>query len=162
MRITKKSVLSLALTTALVLTALISVFAVSATSSFDLSVKSDKSYEVVSGVNYTEYDITSGVNSHVETASALEFSSADYIPMVFSCFAGTSGTLSTQYTYATQKYGYEVAGIINGSFFSMDSTNGSYGTLVGINISNGKISSAHAGYSGEVVAFSSDGGFDVV
>ena len=117
-------------------------------------------------VSYTNLTITSGQNGNTVTGVAMEFDPADgYIPMVFSGYSGTSGTLKTQYEIATQKYGYEVPGIINGAFFSMDSGNvtyGNYGTLVGIVISNGKIASAHAGYADSVVAFGSDGSMNIV
>ncbi|MBE6683755.1 MAG: hypothetical protein E7595_06370 [Ruminococcaceae bacterium] len=117
-------------------------------------------------VSYSSITITSGQNGNVVPAYSMEFDPEDgYIPMVFSGYSGTSGVLATQYDIATQKYGYEVAGIINGAFFSMDSgttTYGNYGTLVGIVISNGKIASAHTGYSDSVVAFGSDGSMNIV
>lgn len=161
MRKSRKSALALSLTAALVLTIFIS--ALSASAAYGFTERSAKKYDVVEGVTYSEYDITSGENGNTEVAAALQFSKNDFIPMVFSCFAGTSGVLQTQYNYAVNKYGYEVVGIINGSFCSMDSEGyGAYGTLVGINISDGKITSAHAGYQGEVVAFMSDGSLQVV
>ncbi len=117
-------------------------------------------------VSYTNLTIKSGQNGNTVTGVSMEFDPKDgYIPMVFSCYSGTSGKLKTQYDIATQKYGYEVAGIINGAFFSMDSGSvsyGNYGTLVGIVISNGKIASAHAGYTDSVVAFGTDGSMNIV
>ena len=115
---------------------------------------------------YTNYTVTSGQNGNYVVGTALEFDPADgYIPMVFSGYSGTSGTLKTQYSLATGRYGYDVAGIINGSFFSMDSGStkyGNYGTLTSYIISNGKVASAHAGCSDNVVAFGSDGSINVV
>ena len=123
-------------------------------------------YDVVDDVHYAKYNITSKVNAYTKTSTMLTFSPDDgYIPMVFSGYSGTSGTLATQYTLATQRYGYDVVGIINGAFFSMDSGStqyGNYGTLNGIVISDGKIASAHAGYSDSVVAFGSDGSMNIV
>ncbi|MBP5231599.1 MAG: phosphodiester glycosidase family protein [Clostridia bacterium] len=97
-------------------------------------------------------------------AAAIEFDTNDgYIPMAFMGYAGTSATVEKQYQIATNKYGYEVVGAINGSFFSMDQGgNGQYGTLVDYIISNGKVMSAHAGDACEVVAFASDGTFQTV
>ncbi|MBO5914132.1 MAG: phosphodiester glycosidase family protein [Clostridia bacterium] len=122
--------------------------------------------DVNEAVSYEKLSITSGQNGNTLTAVGLEFDPDDgYIPMVFSGYSGNSAVLKTQYNIATQKYGYEVPAIINGAFFSMDSgttTYGNYGTLVGIVISNGKIASAHAGYSDSVVAFGSDGSMNIV
>ena len=122
--------------------------------------------DVNEAVSYENLSITSGQNGNTLTAVGLEFNPDDgYIPMVFSGYSGTSAVLKTQYNIATQKYGYEVPAIINGAFFSMDSgttTYGNYGTLVGIVISNGKIASAHAGYSDSVVAFGTDGSMNIV
>ena len=115
-------------------------------------------------VTFQKYTLKSGVNETVVDAVALEFSTADgYIPMAFMGYAGTSATVEKHYQIATDKYGYEVVGAINGSFFSMDQGgNGQYGTLVDYIISNGKVMSAHAGDACEVVAFMSDGTFQVV
>lgn len=160
----RKSILALALSFAMILTAFVSVFSVSA-ADYSLVEDKTKAYEIDTGVKYTEYTITSGVNGHIEQATMLEFSPDTHIPMAFSCFSGTSATLDTQYDYAVNKYGYDVAAIMNGAFFSMDSGSpqyGNYGTLVGIVISNGKVASAHAGYSGEVIAFTSDGKMQAV
>ena len=122
--------------------------------------------DVNEAVSYEKLSITSGQNGNTLTAVGLEFDPDDgYIPMVFSGYSGTSAVLKTQYNIATQKYGYEVPAIINGAFFSMDSGTvkyGNYGTLVGIAISNGKIASAHAGYSDSVVAFGTDGSMNIV
>ena len=127
-------------------------------------------------VTFQKYTLKSGVNETVVDAVALEFSTADgYIPMAFMGYAGTSATVSYNDNnndgemsrghaeIAAEKYGYEVVGAINGSFFSMDQGgNGQYGTLVDYIISNGKVMSAHAGDACEVVAFMSDGTFQVV
>ncbi len=119
---------------------------------------------VEDGVTYQYYTINSDWADRTETAVALEFDPADgYIPMVFSCYSGTSGVLSTQYSKAVAKYGYDVVGVINGAFFSMDTGGlGNYGLLNGIAISNGKIASAHAGLVDSVVAFGTDGSMNIV
>ena len=110
-------------------------------------------HNVAPGVRYDKYSIK-GVTT--QPCTVLEFNPAtsDYIPMAFSGYAGTSGKLTTQYNIATQKYGYDVAGVVNGAFFSMGSP---YGTLCGNVISNGKIASAHIGVDEATVAFGSDG-----
>ncbi len=119
---------------------------------------------VEDGVTYQYYTINSDFADRTETAVALEFDPADgYIPMAFSCYSGTSGVLSTQYSKAVAKYGYDVVGVINGAFFSTDTSGlGNYGTLNGIVISNGKIASAHSGLVDSVVAFGTDGSMNIV
>ena len=152
----KKTIIAFTLVMAMVFSCMTSLFSVSA-AAYTLVERTDKAYDIDEGVRYTEYDLTSGVNGNTEVANMITFSSADYIPMVFTCYAGTASQLKNQYSCAVNKYGYDVIGAMNGSFFDM-----SNGMLIGINISNGKITCAHAGYSDEVVAFSSDGHFDVV
>ena len=152
---TKRSIISAALALAMILSCAVSLFAVSA--DYALVEHKDAAYDIETGARYTEYDLTSYVNGNTEVANMITFSSADYIPMVFTCYAGSATNLKNQYNCAVNKYGYDVIGAMNGSFFDM-----SNGMLIGINISNGKITCAHSGYSDEVVAFSSDGHFDVV
>ncbi len=141
-----------------------SVFAAYNASGF--SQKLANTYETAAGVTFKEYDATSGkVNSNtgkpattVYDANLLIFGTADYQPMVYSSWAGGAEKLEAQYNKAVQE-GYEVVGVINGSFFSM---NDPYGTLTGINISDGKVTSAHAGWSGSSVVFGSDGSMKIV
>ena len=152
----KKTVISVTLALAMVFTFMASLFSVSA-ADYTLVERPDTAYDIDEGVRYTEYDLTSGVNGNTEIANMVTFSSSDYIPMVFTCYAGSASQLKNQYSTAVNKYGYDVIGAMNGSFFDM-----SNGMLIGLNVSNGKITCAHAGYSDEVVAFSSDGHFDVV
>ncbi len=124
--------------------------------------------EIDDNVYYQYYTVQSGEANRTETVVSMEFDPADgYIPMVFSGQACNywdydSGILSTQYDIATQKYGYDVVGVINGSFFSMDTAYGQYGLLNGNIISNGKVVSAHAGHYDTVVAFDSDGSMNFV
>ncbi|MBQ6183741.1 MAG: phosphodiester glycosidase family protein [Clostridia bacterium] len=152
---TKRSIISVALALAMVLSCAVSLFAVSA--DYALVEHKDAAYDIDDGARYTEYDLTSYVNGNTEVANMITFSSADYIPMVFTCYAGSATNLMNQYNCAVNKYQYDVIGAMNGSFFDM-----SNGMLIGINISNGKITCAHAGYSDEVVAFSSDGSMNIV
>lgn len=81
--------------------------------------------------------------------------------MAFAASAGNCNVLSSQYSSAVNKYGYEVAGVINGSYFDMET-----GTLSGMLISGGKISCADIGYTygslTNVVAFGYDGSMNVV
>lgn len=122
------------------------------------SVSVNGTYTVDTGVSYSKLSITSGQNGNTVTGVSLEFDPADgYFPMVFAPYAGSANLLSDYYSVATNKYGYDVAGIINGSFFDMDTEQ-----LIGLNISNGRVSCAHSGYSGEVVAFDTDGNMDIV
>lgn len=131
-----------------------------AVSAYTFGMTYSTGHTVQNGVSYAKYNVTSKVNGYTLACTTLSFNPSNgFIPMVFSCYAGTSGTMATQYSVATSKYGYNVAGAVNGSFFSMGTP---YGTLTGMNISNGKITSAHIGCSGEVVAFGSDGSMNVV
>ncbi len=146
--------------TALLLIAVmaLSVCPVQVSAAFSMSYTTG--HTVKTGVTYAKYNVTSGQNGNTLACTTLTFNPSNgYIPMAFQGYAGTSGTLATQYSIATSKYGYNVAGIINGSFFSMGTP---YGTLTGISISNGKIVGAHMGSSGEVVAFGSDGSMNIV
>lgn len=146
--------LALCLALSLCLCGIISVFA------YTFSMTKTTGHNVKTGVAYAKYNVTSKVNGNTLACTTLSFNPANgYIPMVFAGYSGTSGVLSTQYSLATGKYGYDVAGIINGAFFSMGTP---YGTLVGMNISNGKISGAHLGYQDSVVAFGSDGSMNIV
>ncbi len=113
-------------------------------------------HTVVTGVTYTKYSVSS------TSVHDLSFNptTGDYILMPFAGYAGTSGDLATQYSCATgSRYGYTVAGIINGDFFGMGSP---YGTLTGINVSNGKLESAHIPTTDSCIAFNSDGTFTPV
>ncbi len=142
----------------LVLVMALSVCPIQTSAAFGMSKTAG--HTVQTGVTYAKYNVTSGQNGNTLACTTLTFNpSAGFIPMAFQGYAGTSGTLATQYSIATSKYGYNVAGVINGSFFSMGTP---YGTLTGISISNGKIVAGHLGSSGEVVAFGSDGSMKVV
>lgn len=116
-------------------------------------------YDVDTNVTYSKLSIKSGQVSNTVTGYSVAFSPDDgYMPMVFNANAGGVADLKTQYNTATgSKYGYDVVGVINGSFFTTDT-----GNLVGLNISNGKIVCANSGYVDEVVAFGSDGSMDIV
>ncbi len=114
--------------------------------------------DINDAVSYTNLTIKSGQNGNTLSGVSMEFDPADgYIPMAFVRNAGSVGLLNRQYETATTKYGYEVAGVINGSFFGLANS-----TLVGLLITNGKVSCAHAGYTDSVVAFDSDGRMNIV
>lgn len=148
-----------------VLVSLVLVFSLAASmcvnvGAYTFAMSSTASHTVKTGVSYAKYNVTSKVNGNTLACTTLSFNpSSGYIPMSFQAYAGTSGTLATHYSQAVNKYGYNVAGVINGSFFSMGTP---YGTLTGINISNGKIAGAHLGWQGSVVAFGSDGSMNIV
>ncbi|MBQ5837525.1 MAG: phosphodiester glycosidase family protein [Clostridia bacterium] len=109
-------------------------------------------------VSYTKLTVKSGQNGNTVTGVSMTFDPKDgYFPMAFVRNAGSVGLLNRQYDTATTKYGYDVIGAINGSFFGMNN-----GTLVGLLISNGKISCAHTGYADSVVAFGTDGSMNIV
>lgn len=117
-------------------------------------------------IGYTDCEIDSGVQERTEVGTILEFDPKDgYVPMVFSGRAGFAATLAEHYRIATEDFGYEVAGVINGAFFSMDSgkyPHGNYGWLNGFIVSNGEVASAHAGIGESVVAFDADGTMHIV
>lgn len=118
-----------------------------------------EAYEVDENVFHTSYEVTSGENGNTVTAQALEFDPADgYVPVVYAANAGWTSVLSKHFDRASiERWGYEPVGIINGSFFSM-----SNGFLNAINITDGRITCAHVGYTGELVTFDSKGAMQVV
>ena len=130
--------------------------------SANVSMSAGNSYSVVEGVNYANYDVEGSVSGHTEEAHVLTFNPEDgYVPMAFAANAGSCGTLAKQYETAVNKYGYEVVGVINGSYFDMET-----GTLTGMLISGGKVSCADIGYTignkTNVVAFGYDGSMNIV
>ncbi len=153
MKFTKKA-------TALVLALLMvgSLASVMAFAAYDMEATSE-AFEVSDNVFHTSYNITSGENGNKVTAQALEFDPADgYVPVVYAANAGWASLLKTHYDRASiERWGYEPVGIINGSFFSMAD-----GTLVGITITDGRITCAHVGYTDEMVTFDSNGKMNVV
>ncbi|MBO7245495.1 MAG: phosphodiester glycosidase family protein [Clostridia bacterium] len=153
MKFTQKA---LALVLALVMVG--SLASVLAFAGYDMEATSE-AYEVDDNVFHTSYEVTSGENGNTVTAQALEFDPADgYVPVVFGGNAGWSYNLAKQYEKAfNERWGYEPVAIINGSFFNM--TNG---FLNSINITDGRIVCAHAGYTGEMVTFDSKGVMTVV
>ena len=135
---------------------------VTALASASVTMTKSKSHSVVNGVNYSKYSVSGSSSGHTENVHILEFNPKDgYIPMSFAEYAGWTSTLDKQYSAAVNKYGYEVAGVINGSFFDM-----TYGTLDGMLISGGKVCCADpCGTTGNkisVVAFGYDGSMNIV
>lgn len=133
---------------------------VSASASVSMGVAA--SFSVENGVDYAKYSVYGSQSGHTESATVLEFNPADgYIPMAFAAYAGTASTLRTHYNMATNKYGYDVAGVINGSYFATAT-----GTLTGILVSGGKFACADIGYTYgtemSVVAFDKNGNMNVV
>jgi len=120
-----------------------------------LSYTKGTTYTIESGVTYTNLTMTSGQNGNTVSGVAMQFNPKDgYIPLTFMAHAGNRGYLSTQYNIATsEKYGYDVVGMVNGSYFTL-----AKGGLDYANISNGKLTCAHVDeYNREVVAFDKDG-----
>lgn len=116
-------------------------------------------FEVDDNIFHTAYEITSGENGNTTTAQALIFDPDDgYLPLVYAANAGWAQTLETQFTRASEeRWGYEPVAVINGSFFSMAD-----GTLVGVTVTDGRVTCAHTGYSGEMVTFDNTGKMKVV
>lgn len=114
--------------------------------------------EIAKNVFHESFDVTSTENGNTVSAQALTFNPADgYMPLVYVTYAGWAQKLETQYEKAAEeRWGYDVVGVINGSFFSMDD-----GTLNGIIITDGRITCAHTGFSGEMVTFGKDGSMSV-
>ncbi|MBR3811709.1 MAG: phosphodiester glycosidase family protein [Agathobacter sp.] len=120
-------------------------------------------YAVTDGVSYYDYNMYGSSSRHTEAVSVLEFNPEDgYIPMAFAAHSGSVDTLASHYSTAVNKYGYEVVGVINGSYFDMDGTD----TLTGMLISGGKVSCTDIGYTYgnllDVVAFGYDGSMNLV
>ncbi len=135
----------------MMLTVCMSVF-VSAESTYAFTENGEK-VNINDDVTYQRYVFSSGITGSTVDAVAMEFDPADgYIPMAFIANAGSASRLKSHYNTAVNKYGYDVIGVINGSFFSMAD-----GTLVHSVISNGKVFSSHAGDSADVIAFTEDG-----
>lgn len=115
--------------------------------------------ELPENVIHESLSVTSTVNGNTVSAQSLTFNPADgYLPVVFEANAGWASLLGDHYETATgERYGYDVVGIINGSFFSMDT-----GTLNGNTITDGRITCAHDGFTGEMVTFGADGAMRIV
>ena len=80
----------------------------------------DGKTEIAPGVFYTPYTLVSGIYDNTSVnASALEFNVDDYVVMAYTGHvAGGVATLDEYYDMAVAD-GYEVVGMINGSFFTM-------------------------------------------
>lgn len=115
--------------------------------------------EIAEKVFHNSFSVTSTENGNTVSAQSLTFHPADgYSPVVYATNAGWPSTLDIHYAQAAEeRWGYEVVGVINGSFFSMTD-----GMLTGITITDGRITCAHTGFSGELVTFGTDGVMRVV
>ncbi len=109
-------------------------------------------FNVTSGVSYAKYNVYGSQSGHTEACTVLEFSTDEYLPMPFIANAGSAGLLTTQYSTAVNKYGYEVAGVINGSFFGTADE-----ALIGHVITNGVLTCAHVSDPMEMVTFDANG-----
>ena len=145
----RKSFMSLLLVVALVS----ALFAVPA--SADGNRKVTNTIDLGDGIIATTYQITGTAgNTAGKTvpAASVEFKPGEYIPLAFANNAGWRSQLSTHYSKANERFGYEVVAAMNGTFFNM-----SNGYLNSMFISNGRVSCAHAGLSDNFVAFMPDG-----
>ncbi len=144
----------------LVAVMLVSACAVMTSASASVSMSYVTGHNVTSdgAVKYAKYNTYGSSSGHTEATTVLTFNPSNgYIPMAFVKSAGWASTLDKQYSEAINKYGYEVAGVINGSFFSTAD-----GTLCGNLIVDGKVSCAHVDYADSFVAFDSEGNMDIV
>lgn len=110
--------------------------------------------EIAKNVYHESFPVTSTENGNTVEAQSLTFNPADgYLPVVYATYAGWPSTLDVHFEKAAEeRWGYDVVGVINGSFFSMTD-----GMLTGITITDGRITCAHTGFSGELVTFGTDG-----
>lgn len=125
----------------------------------DYEAAETDAYAVANGVTYHQYRITSGVANGKANGYALSFSSKDYMVLTYSGAAGGSLTPEKQYERALAE-GYEVVGVINGSFFSMDSGSqkyGNYGYLNEYVVANGVVASADNDNAAAMIGINSDG-----
>ncbi len=156
MKLTKR-IVAFALV-AVMLVSTCAVMASAATASVSMSYVTGHNVTSDGAVKYSKYNTYGGNSGHTEATTVLTFNPANgYIPMAFVKSAGWASTLDKQYSEAINKYGYEVAGVINGSFFSTAD-----GTLCGNLIVDGKVSCAHVDYADSFVAFDSDGNMNIV
>ena len=143
----------LALLLCLVMLAASCVFTNAATVSMSVST----SFSVKSGVDYAKYNVYGSQSNHTEACTVLEFSSDEYLPIPFIGYAGSAHLLATHYSRAVNDFGYEVAGVINGSFFGTSDE-----ALIGHVITNGKLACAHFGDTQELVVFDAKGNMSSV
>ena len=128
--------------------------------SVSVTVNKTGGHNITSGgeVVYSKYSVYGASTKHTEKADVITFNPSNgYIPIVFAKYAGYASRLPDHFATAQSKYGYEVAGVINGSFF--DTSNG---LLIGMIISNGRIMCGHNAYNSSVVVFGNDGKMNVV
>ena len=109
-------------------------------------------FNIKSGVAYAKYNVYGSQSGHTEACTVLEFTPDDYIPVPFVGYAGSANLLADQYSRAVNAYGFEVAGIINGSFFGTAND-----ALIGHIITNGRLTCAHFNDPQEMVTFDSQG-----
>ncbi len=145
MKITKRA---LALLICVIMLASSCVFANAATVSMSVS----KSFSVTSGVDYAKYNVYGSQSKHTEACTVLEFSPNQYMAVPFIGYAGSASLLAEHYNRAVNTFGYEVAGVINGSFFGTAND-----ALIGHIITNGKLACAHFGDTQEMVTFDANG-----
>ena len=145
MKLTKKIV-------ALLLCALMLASVTPVVNAATVSMSVVSSFNVKSGVAYAKYSVYGSQSKHTETCTVLEFSPDEYIPVPFVGYAGSAHLLAEQYNRAVNAYGFEVAGIINGSFFGTANE-----ALIGHIITNGRLTCAHFNDPQEMVTFDSNG-----
>lgn len=102
-------------------------------------------------------------SSNTQNLQTLTFNPAtsNYMPLVYSQFNGYGATTLNSAKNAESKYGYDVKGGVNASFFSMMSN--SANTYGGVNISDGRIvQGCNSNGATWMLAFNSDGKSDLV
>ncbi len=146
-----KRVLALALVTVMLVSSCMIVDAASATIQTWTQLST---YTVDNAVTYKTYTVKGSSSKQSTTAHVLEFNPKDgYIPMAFTGAAGDVLSVSEQYAAAVAQ-GYEVAGVINGSFFDMNR-----GSINQTLINEGKIISSDPNTQvGALATFDAEGG----
>ena len=97
----------------MIMAMLVSTLATAVSATAYVSMSPSYTYSVVNGVSCSSYSVYGSSSGHTETATVLEFHpSSGYVPMAFSSSAGNCSVLSSQYSSAVYKYGYEVVGVL--------------------------------------------------
>ncbi|MBQ9413702.1 MAG: hypothetical protein IJU16_01085, partial [Clostridia bacterium] len=104
-------------------------------------VNSATSYDVTDGLSYSGFTFTDNYFGKGQSGYVMEFNpdASGLFPMAYQPQPSVGYTVKSSVNKAKEE-GYTVYGGVNGEFFSMNNTtNGNYGTLEGILITNGKI-----------------------
>ena len=116
---------------------------------------------LATGVTYSRAVYSAGGNQQQVYALAFNPSSSNYMPYVYSKYSGYGATTLNTSTDAESKYGLNVLGGVNASFFSFVGT--CCNTYGGVNISDGKIiQGCNSNGATYMLVFDSEGNSDLV